>query len=162
VGLRPPPSSPDRQRCFPDLRKSPPFQWLGWTKRGLRSGFLSCAPAERLKLSASLWRQNPVSQIDGCHPSKGSAIRQVSSGLCHVNLNWPREVSTTQFEFMQLSRPEPELGLPIFARPKFGSRDNALIPNAGACRSSGPVPPRTSKPDRWHPRNRRLLHVGSR
>jgi hypothetical protein len=26
-----------------------------------------------------------------------------SAGLCHVNLNWPREVSTTQFEFMRLS-----------------------------------------------------------
>src|SRR6185312_12698808 len=25
-------------------------------------------------------------------------------GLCHVNLNWPREVSTTQFEFMRLSQ----------------------------------------------------------
>jgi len=24
--------------------------------------------------------------------------------LCHVNLNWPREVSTTQFEFMRLSQ----------------------------------------------------------
>jgi hypothetical protein len=26
------------------------------------------------------------------------------SRLCHVNLNWPREVSTTQFEFMRLSQ----------------------------------------------------------
>jgi hypothetical protein len=25
-------------------------------------------------------------------------------GLCHVNLNWPQEVSTTQFEFMRLSQ----------------------------------------------------------
>ena len=39
---------------------------------------------------------------------------------------------------------------------------HALIPSAGACRSSGPVPPRKGKPDRWHPRNRCLPHGGSR
>jgi hypothetical protein len=44
-----PPSSPDKQRWFPDLRKSTPFQWLGGTKRSLRSRFLSFAPAERLE-----------------------------------------------------------------------------------------------------------------
>ena len=27
-----------------------------------------------------------------------------SGRLCHVNFNWPREVSTTQFEFMRLSQ----------------------------------------------------------
>jgi hypothetical protein len=40
--------------------------------------FFPFAPAEQLELSASLWRQNSVSQIDGCSSSKGSAIRQVS------------------------------------------------------------------------------------
>jgi len=34
--------------------------------------------------------------------------------------------------------------------------------SAGVRRSSGPVPPRTSKPDRWRRRNRCLLHGGSR
>ena len=31
-------------------------------------------------------------------------VTEVIRGLCHVNLNWPREVSTTQFEFMRLSQ----------------------------------------------------------
>jgi transposase-like protein len=34
----------------------------------------------------------------------GIARDTVRKGLCHVNLNWPREVSTTQFEFMRLSQ----------------------------------------------------------
>jgi hypothetical protein len=38
-----PPSSPDKQRWFPDLRISTPFQWLGGVKRSLRSRFLSFA-----------------------------------------------------------------------------------------------------------------------
>jgi hypothetical protein len=33
----------------------------------------------------------------------------IARRLCHVNLNWPREVSTTQFEFMRLS-PRPTYG----------------------------------------------------
>ena len=49
AGLRPPPSSPDKQRWFPDLRKSTQFQWLGGIKRSLRSRFLSFKPAERLE-----------------------------------------------------------------------------------------------------------------
>jgi replication initiation protein RepC len=28
----------------------------------------------------------------------------IACRLCHVNLNWPREVSTSQFEFMRLSQ----------------------------------------------------------
>jgi cell division protein FtsZ len=31
-------------------------------------------------------------------------VDEAASRLCHVNLNWPREVSTTQFEFMRLSQ----------------------------------------------------------
>jgi hypothetical protein len=40
------------------------------------------------------WRTAPA-------PSDARGVRE---GLCHVNLNWPREVSTTQFEFMRLSQ----------------------------------------------------------
>ena len=61
-----PPSSPDKQRWFPDLRKSTPFQWLGWTKRSLRSRFFSFAPAERLERPSVSSDKNSVSQIDGC------------------------------------------------------------------------------------------------
>jgi hypothetical protein len=64
--LHRPPSSPDKQRWFPDLRKSTPFQWLGGTKRSLRSRFLSFAPAERLKRPSVSSDKNSVSQIDGC------------------------------------------------------------------------------------------------
>src|SRR5258708_3526553 len=66
AGLRPPPSSPDKQRWFPDLRKSPPFQWLGETKRSLRSRFLSFAPVKRLERPSVSGDKNSVSQIDGC------------------------------------------------------------------------------------------------
>jgi hypothetical protein len=62
--LHRPPSSPDKQRWFPNLRKSPLFQRLGETKRSLRLGFPLFAPPEWLEMGASLWRQNAVSQID--------------------------------------------------------------------------------------------------
>jgi hypothetical protein len=61
-----PPSSPDKQWWFPDLRKSTPFQWLGGTKRSVRSRFLSFAPAERLERASVSSDKNSVSQIDGC------------------------------------------------------------------------------------------------
>jgi hypothetical protein len=66
AGLRPPPSSPDKQRWFPDLRKSTQFQWLGGIKRSLRSRFLSFKPAERLERPSVSSGKNAVSQIDGC------------------------------------------------------------------------------------------------
>ena len=42
------------------------------------------------------------------------------------------------------------------------TKTTLLTASAAACRSSGPVLPRTDKPDRWHPRSRCLLHGGSR
>ena len=34
----------------------------------------------------------------------GRPFRYIHEGLCHVNLNWPREVSSAQFEFMRPSQ----------------------------------------------------------
>jgi hypothetical protein len=60
------------------LRKSTPFQWLGGTKRSLRSRFLSFAPAERLERPSVSGDKNSVSQIDGClfRKAAGSVQRQ--------------------------------------------------------------------------------------
>jgi hypothetical protein len=48
----------------------------------------------RKSVTVKEWRTAPA-------PSDARGVRE---GLCHVNLNWPREVSTTQFEFMRLSQ----------------------------------------------------------
>jgi hypothetical protein len=61
-----PPSSPDKQRWFPDSRKSTPFQRLGGIKRSLRSRFPSFSPAARLKRPSVSRDKNSVSQIGGC------------------------------------------------------------------------------------------------
>jgi hypothetical protein len=66
AGLQAPPSSPDKQRWLPDLRKSTLSQRLGGTKRSLRSRFLSLAPAERQECPSVSSDKNSVSQIDGC------------------------------------------------------------------------------------------------
>jgi hypothetical protein len=42
------------------------------------------------------------------------------AGLCHVNLNWPREVSTTQFDFMWLSQLAMSRRLPLARRGGCG------------------------------------------
>jgi hypothetical protein len=49
-----PPGSPNKQRWFPDLRKSTPFQWLGRTQCGLQSGFSSFTPVQRLETPATV------------------------------------------------------------------------------------------------------------
>jgi hypothetical protein len=63
--LHRPPSSPDKQRWFPDLRKSTLFQWLGGAKRSLRPRFLSFAPAERLERPSVSSDKNSVSKSTG-------------------------------------------------------------------------------------------------
>jgi hypothetical protein len=57
-----------------------------------RSGIVRAAAARKRALSLA----------------KAISMGLKSERLCHVNLNWPREVSTTEFEFMRMSQPRPE------------------------------------------------------
>jgi hypothetical protein len=81
AGLRPPPSSPDKQRWFPELRKSTLFQWLGGTKRSLRSRFLSFAPAERLERPSVSSDKNSVSQSADAVVGKVTGTRPEHSDI---------------------------------------------------------------------------------
>src|SRR6185437_7064699 len=81
-----------RFRCFPsNLGRKTEVRHVGNVKQPIqdwRRFFPSHFPGE-LDIAAALESFE-----------QGQRLR----GLCHVNLNWPREVSTTQFEFMRLSQ----------------------------------------------------------
>jgi hypothetical protein len=64
AGLRPPPSSPAKPRWFPGLRRHSRVQWLERIKIRSALEILFLAPVLRPEATASLYRQNSVSQTD--------------------------------------------------------------------------------------------------
>ena len=70
---------------------------FGWRRR---VGRFRSYPTARQRHKPTVMAMTPAEQPTGGAATKSEDLRR----LCHVNLNWPREVSTTQFEFMRLSQ----------------------------------------------------------
>jgi transposase len=115
---------------------APPPMLLG--VHGVGPEFASVLWSEGLSRHFDNPRQ--VAAYAGLAPTpwqSGSVNREQGISLCHVNLNWPREVVTTHFEFMRPSQLATSGTLRLGRRGACGGRCQSKFSGCPRCVSLG-------------------------